>query len=109
MGDDLLEPLPRESLRRLRAITRRRSDAGTLDERREFAERAARAIAPRNIAGLADARRRNLYPVDLDVLIERHALLGMSREQIVDALPLLRGDGNGNSNSFDRMNRMNTG
>jgi hypothetical protein len=29
--------------------------------------------------------------VDLDVLVERHALLGMSREQLLDRLPALRG------------------
>jgi hypothetical protein len=31
--------------------------------------------------------------VDFDALIERHALLGMSREQILAALPMLRGMG----------------
>ena len=81
VGDPLLEPLPREALRRLRAGA----------QPGEFAEWVARAIAPRNIAGLADPSRHNLYPLDLDVLIERHALLGMTREQVVDALPALRG------------------
>ncbi|HEX8850023.1 MAG TPA: tryptophan 7-halogenase [Gemmatimonadaceae bacterium] len=82
VGDALLEPLPREALRRLRAGAR---------ERAAFAEWIARAIAPRNIAGLADRGRHNLYPLDLEVLIERHALLGMTREQVLDALPALRG------------------
>jgi hypothetical protein len=49
------------------------------------------AIAPRNIAGLADPARRNLYPVDFDVLVARHALLGMSREQLIQGLPAMRG------------------
>jgi hypothetical protein len=62
-----------------------------VDERRGFAEWAALAIAPRNIAGLAEPERRNLYPIDFDTLIERHALLGMSREQLLSALPALRG------------------
>jgi hypothetical protein len=31
--------------------------------------------------------------VDLDVLVERHALLGMSRERLVASLPALRGLG----------------
>jgi hypothetical protein len=29
--------------------------------------------------------------VDLGVLLERHALLGLTREQVVEALPALRG------------------
>ena len=81
VGDPMLEPLPREALRRLRSGAKPR----------EFAAWVARAIAPRNIAGLAEPARHNLYPLDLDVLIERHALLGMTRNQIVDALPALRG------------------
>jgi FADH2 O2-dependent halogenase len=91
VGDSVLAPLPREALRRLRQMTQRRGEVGTSDERRRFAEWVTHAIAPRNIAGLADPARRNLYPVDLDALIERHALLGMSRDQLVEALPALRG------------------
>ena len=51
----------------------------------------AQAIAPRNIAGLASPERRHLYPVDFDALIDAHALLGMSRDDLVAALPALRG------------------
>jgi FADH2 O2-dependent halogenase len=91
VGDPVLEPLPRESLGRLRRITQRRGAAGSQDERQAFAEWLAREIAPRNIAGLAQPARRNLYPVDFDALIEGHALLGMSREQLVEKLPALRG------------------
>ncbi len=91
VGDPVLEPLPRESLRRLRQITQGRSEVGSAEERRGFAEWVAQAIAPRNIAGLANPARRNLYPVDFDALIERHQLLGMSRDQILAALPMLRG------------------
>ncbi|HEV8400095.1 MAG TPA: FAD-dependent oxidoreductase [Gemmatimonadales bacterium] len=77
VGDPLLGPLPRESLRRLR--------------RRGFERWVAEAIAPRNIAGFADPAAHNLYPVDLDVLVDRRALLGLSREEIIAALPALRG------------------
>ena len=77
VGDPVLEPLPRESLRRLRQGAFERWVAG--------------AIAPRNIAGFADPAAHNLYPVDLDELVDRHALLGLSREQIIAALPALRG------------------
>jgi len=91
VGDPVLEPLPREALSRLRAITRGGGESGSAEEREAFTQWIAAAIAPRNIAGLADPARRNLYPVDLDTLVDRHALLEMSREQIVDALPALRG------------------
>jgi FADH2 O2-dependent halogenase len=91
VGDPLLEPLPRESLRRLRQITQRCGDVGTPDDRRRFVEWVRQSIAPRNIAGLADPERRNLYPVDFAVLIERHALVGLSRDQLLEAMPRLRG------------------
>ena len=90
-GDPVLEPLPRQSLERLRQITHRRGDAGTADDRRQFVEWIGQGIASRNIAGLANPERRNLYPVDFDALVEQHALLGMSRDQVVEALPALRG------------------
>ena len=91
VGDPVLEPLARESLRRLREITERRGDSGTTAQRQNFAGWIAQRIAPRNIAGLAEGARHNLYPVDFDVLIERHALLGVSRDELVEALPTLRG------------------
>ncbi len=93
VGDPVLEPLSRESLGRLRQITQRHGETGSPDERSAFVEWITRAIAPRNIAGLADPSRRNLYPVDFDALVEGHALLGMSRNQIVEAMPALRGMG----------------
>jgi hypothetical protein len=91
VGDSVLDPLPRETLGRLRQITQRTGGVGTPAQREEFALWVARSIAPRNIAGLADPARRNLYPVDFDALVHRHALLGMSRQEVVDALPRLRG------------------
>jgi tetracycline 7-halogenase / FADH2 O2-dependent halogenase len=93
VGDPVLGPLPRESLARLRQITQRRGETATSEERRAFVEWITRAIAPRNIAGLADPGRRNLYPVDFDALIEQHALLGMTRAELLEALPALRGMG----------------
>ncbi|MBW8840038.1 MAG: NAD(P)-binding protein [Gemmatimonadetes bacterium] len=91
VGDDILHGTPRESLRRLREITRSQGHAGTSDERRGFVEWLTGAIAPRNIAGLADINRHNLYPIDFDALIKSHRLLGMTRAQIVERLPALRG------------------
>ena len=91
VGDPVLEPLPAESLRRLSEITRSRGEPGSAAERDRYVAWVPRAIASRNVAGLADASRNNLYPVDLDRLIDRHALLGMTRDQLVVALPALRG------------------
>lgn len=53
----------------------------------------AERIAPFDVVGLADARRRNLYPVDLEILVERSARLGLDRAEIIAALPRLRGIG----------------
>ena len=86
VGDPVLEALPGEALRRLRSLSE-----GDEGERQLFVEWVTKSIAPRNVAGLADPARRNLYPLDLDVLVERHALLGLSREEIIAALPGLRG------------------
>lgn len=91
VGDPVLAPLPHDSYRRLRRLTRGSGHPGSADERSAFVRWATRAIAPRNIAGFADPAAHNLYPVDLDVLVNRHALLGLSREQVVAALPALRG------------------
>lgn len=91
VGDPVLEPLPVQALRRLRQITGGRSNTGSADDRERYATWVSRSIAPRNIAGLADPARHNLYPLDLDVLMRRHALLGMTRDQVRQALPALRG------------------
>ncbi|GAC1516101.1 MAG: FAD-dependent oxidoreductase [Gemmatimonadaceae bacterium] len=91
VGDTVSEPLPRESRKRLRRITMDRAEPGTADDRQSYVEWTAAAIAHRNVAGLADRGRNNLYPVDLDALVDRHALLGLSRDQLERALPALRG------------------
>jgi FADH2 O2-dependent halogenase len=91
VGDPLLEPLPRESYRRLRRITQGRGDPGTASQRRAFGQWAAEAIAPRNIGGFADPAAHHLYPVDVEVLVDRHAVLGLSRDALRGALPALRG------------------
>src|SRR5262249_28283020 len=91
VGDEVCDPLPRASLRRLLRITRGVGRVGSVEERSSFASWVTRSIEPRNIAGLADPSRQNLYPVDLDVLIDRHALLGLTRDQLVAGLPALRG------------------
>ncbi len=121
VDDPSLAPLPREGLqrlRRLRARNERSSSAahegtasgtasGTAPGDRDasggwevagpsvasppFATWVAESIAPRNIAALADPARHNLYPADLEALVDRHALLGLTRDQVVAGLPALRG------------------
>ena len=89
----MLGPVARESLARLRHITGENGVPGSASDRAEFVHWIERAIATRNVAGLADPARRNLYPVDFEVLVERHALLGMSREELISRLAALRGLG----------------
>ena len=84
VGDPQLGPLPRASFRRLGRMR-------TREDRRLFVQWVRGAIAPRNVCGFANPAYRNLYPVDLDELVRRHGMLGMSREALVSALPALRG------------------
>lgn len=91
VGDTVCDSLPSAALGRLRAITRGAGNAGTAADRVGYAEWVRDAIDPRNVAGLADPARNNLYPVDLDVLIDSHAKLDLTRDQMVAARPALRG------------------
>ena len=72
------------------AAARERLEAGREDAA-ELAAWTAEAIAPRNVAGLADPARRNLYPVDLEALVAAAPRLGLTREEVRAALPRLRG------------------
>ena len=91
IGDAALESLAGDSLERLRGITRGAGNAGTADERRAHIEWVRGAIEPRNIGGFGDPARNNLYPVDIDLLFDRHALLGLTRDQVVAGSAALRG------------------
>lgn len=73
-----------------RRLARRRRTGASAEDRRRYAAWVASTIAPRNIGGLADPARRNMYDVDLEVLVERAGLLGLTRDEIVAALPRLR-------------------
>lgn len=89
--DPILAAAFEHAPRRLRRA-RESSGARNRRAREEFSDWIRQTIAPRNIAGLADPSRRNLYPVDLDLLVERHSLLGLSRAEVQAALPKLRGE-----------------
>ena len=57
----------------------------------DYEEAIRTAIAPRNLAGLADPGRNRLYPVDLDPLVEGADLLGLTPEEVRKETPRLRG------------------
>lgn len=58
-----------------------------------FEEWVRQGIAPRNVAGLADPERRNLYPVDLEALVNAAPLLGLTPDQVRERLHRLRTPG----------------
>ena len=92
-GDPVLDPLFAEAGRRLEAIALQ-PGGGPRPEaaRRAFSEWVRAAIEPRNVAGLADPAKGNLYGVDLDDLVRAAPRLGLTREEVVAALPRLRGE-----------------
>lgn len=60
------------------------------DDREGFPAWVEQQITPRNVVGLANPARRNLYPVDLDVLVKAAPRLGLPREEMEAFLPRLR-------------------
>jgi FADH2 O2-dependent halogenase len=86
------DPVLREALDRV-LTTLRELPAGPADAptRRAFENEVRSAIAPRNLAGLADPGRQRLYPVDLEPLVEGAGLMGLTSEEIRRELPRLRG------------------
>jgi FADH2 O2-dependent halogenase len=90
-GDAHMEKAYAAALRRTARLTGGGRRSTSADDAHAFAAWVAETIASRNLAGLADPARRNLYPVDLDLLRERSGLLGLSPADIERALPRLRG------------------
>ncbi len=79
--DEVLVGLPERARERLEA-----SGVGE-----DFRSWLLQTVAPRDVAGLGDAKRHNLYPLDLEVLEQRAELLGLTPEEVRAALPRLRG------------------
>ena len=50
----------------------------------------AKAIEARNVAGLCDQRRANLYPADLETVVAAAARLGLGHQEARARAPLLR-------------------
>ncbi len=63
---------------------------GSAAARRRFSDWVARGIRARNLVGLGESRN-HLYGVDLNLLIERSDLLGLTATEIEPLLPRLRG------------------
>lgn len=61
------------------------SGSGSIDDEALIAE-IYRVIAPFDVAGLTDARRRNWYPVRTQDLLDNGHKLGVDREQILEML-----------------------
>ena len=76
--DEVLGPLFKEASRRL-------------EDPASFDAWVRDAIGPRNIAGLADPAKRNLYPEEVGALLQNASLLGLAREEVEALLPRLRG------------------
>ena len=87
-GDGRLRKLFRHTADSLRDMM---GETPKVDRRAFLAELASR-IRPFDVAGLDDPRHRNLIPVDLEILVERSHLLGLSRSEVLRALPRLLGD-----------------
>lgn len=73
------------------ALLRQMPDKPSDPMRERFGEEIRRAIAPRNVAGLAVPGRR-VYPVDLEPLIRNAHLLGLTPEEVRREVPRLRGE-----------------
>jgi hypothetical protein len=90
-GEASQERLFDESTQRLRSVLGKLEGGATEVERRAFVDWVTGSIEHRNVAGLADPARRNLYPVDFDLLVERAGLLGLTGAEMRSKLHLLRG------------------
>jgi FADH2 O2-dependent halogenase len=86
------DPVLRDALDRILTALREIPGGPASEETlRPFESAVRSAIAPRNLAGLADPARHRLFPVDLEPLIEGAGLLGLTREEVRREIPRLRG------------------
>lgn len=91
VGDPAFDGLFVESAARIEGATAGGRAAATAEARREFAAWVASAVAPRNVAGLCDPARNNLYPADPATLVAAADRLGLSADEVRRRLPRLRG------------------
>jgi FADH2 O2-dependent halogenase len=91
VGDPVLGPLPAAAFSRLSELVAPRGGAASWETRSAFGHWISEATRQRNVAALSNPSRKNLYPVDFDALVDAHAILGLTREEVESALPALRG------------------
>jgi len=88
--DTVLRGAVAESLRRVRRAASARG-AEREGAAAGFEAWVRETIEPRNLAGLADPARGNLYPIDNRELLDRHELLGLDRDELDRLLPRIDG------------------
>ena len=77
--------------RTLEVLRRGRSRGFSTAEVEEFDQWLDLELRPFDLVGFRISERNNLHPVDLDLLIERAHLLGMSRREMMAGVKRLRG------------------
>lgn len=86
-GDPILRSLFFQARDRLKSARSPLAPKGA----RDFTQWVLERIAPRDVCGFDRPRKPNLYPVDLELLVERAHLLAMDPDEVFAALPRLRG------------------
>lgn len=87
------DPVLRRAVAEAEERLPRALEVGTPEADSAFRDRVVAAIRERDLVGFDLPERRDLHPVDLDVLVTRGHLLGLDPEDVRAALPRLRGDG----------------
>lgn len=85
------DPIIRHALDRALARLSGLSRVASPQERARFTDEVREAIAPRNVAGLAEPGRNRLYPLDLEALVQNAGLLGLTPGEARENLHRLRG------------------
>lgn len=86
-GDPILRSLIFQARDRLKASRSPLAPKGAKD----FPSWVIERIAPRDLCGFDRPKQPNLYPVELDHLVQRAHLLAMEPDEVFAALPRLRG------------------
>ena len=86
-GDPVLRSLFFQARDRLKSAKSPLAPRGA----RDFTPWVLERIAPRDLCGFDRPKMPNLYPVDLELLVERAELLAMEPAEVFAALPRLRG------------------
>lgn len=89
VGDAEMEGWPAQALKRIRTACATDGEAPSDADVEEFERWVGEAIAMRNVAGLSDSTKQNLYPADPQDLVRGASLLGLTPQQVQDLLPMI--------------------